>query len=257
MTSRPCGIVIVWSAAAAVLLYCARIKRRRLLASFTASCTAENIHMMRPIFQTHGYVIVRGFLDAEAVDDARAEIGRIVSEPLLPSANYNFDDVAVPATLKQMQHVHKFSDHFAQLVAGKFTRAAEAVLGERALAQNLQYFSKPPTDAYLPSAHLQSSQDTPPHQDGYYFCFADGGGSGSGDGSCSEHNGSSAAQAVTMWVALDHVDAENGCLRYVRGSAKGPLRQHDFSNVVGFSQQIVGYDPQAEVRRRRTCFRGL
>ena len=33
--------------------------------------------------------------------------------------------------------------------------------------------------------------------------------------------------------------------RYALGSARGGLRPHDFSGVKGFSQQIVGYEPNA------------
>lgn len=42
---------------------------------------------------------------------------------------------------------------------------------------------------------------TPPHQDGYYFML--------------EPN-----EAVTMWMALEDVNEENGCVRYVKESHK-------------------------------------
>ena len=72
---------------------------------------------------------------------------------------------------------------------------------------------------------------TPPHQDNYYFCLKP-------------------PNVVTVWLALDVVDAENGCLRYVRGSHQLGIRPHNRSNVLGFSQGISNYsdaDRAAEV----------
>jgi ectoine hydroxylase-related dioxygenase (phytanoyl-CoA dioxygenase family) len=31
---------------------------------------------------------------------------------------------------------------------------------------------------------------------------------------------------ITAWIALDDVDATNGCLRYIDGSHKGPILPH-------------------------------
>ena len=64
---------------------------------------------------------------------------------------------------------------------------------------------------------------TPPHQDGYYFLLQPPG------------------QAVTMWLALDAADEENGCLRYVLGSAHdAPApRPHGFSGVMGTPRRIA------------------
>ncbi|EOD13129.1 hypothetical protein EMIHUDRAFT_212858 [Emiliania huxleyi CCMP1516] len=45
-------------------------------------------------------------------------------------------------------------------------------------------------------------------------------------------------QAVTAWLALDPADEDNGCLRYVRGSAAGGVRAHRYSGVIGFSQTL-------------------
>ena len=45
--------------------------------------------------------------------------------------------------------------------------------------------------------------------------------------------------ALTMWLALEDVGAEQGCVRYVRGSHRRGLRRHEASGVLGFSQAIV------------------
>jgi phytanoyl-CoA hydroxylase len=48
---------------------------------------------------------------------------------------------------------------------------------------------------------------------------------------------------MTIWLALDEVDAENGCLRYVAGSHRAGYRPHVLSQVLGFSQGICDYGP--------------
>jgi len=61
----------------------------------------------------------------------------------------------------------------------------------------MQWFNKP----------AKMGTETPPHQDGFYFML--------------EPN-----HAVTMWLALDVADAENGCMRYIPRSHLGGIRPH-------------------------------
>ena len=85
------------------------------------------------------------------------------------------------------------------------------------MPKNMQYFNKPPG----------IGQPTPPHQDGYYFMLAP-------------------CEAVTMWFALEDVDEENGCVRYVPGSHKHGMREHARTQTLGFSQGIVDYPTVAD-----------
>ena len=59
--------------------------------------------------------------------------------------------------------------------------------GEEVRVEDPQWFNKPPG----------TNNVTPPHQDNYYFCLAP-------------------SNVVTVWMALDDVDAENGCLLLAR-----------------------------------------
>jgi ectoine hydroxylase-related dioxygenase (phytanoyl-CoA dioxygenase family) len=57
-------------------------------------------------------------------------------------------------------------------------------------------------------------------------------------------------EALTMWLALDSVDEENGCIRYLPGAHRREMRPHQRTEVLGFSQGIVDYgdaDFEAEV----------
>jgi phytanoyl-CoA hydroxylase len=51
-------------------------------------------------------------------------------------------------------------------------------------------------------------------------------------------------QAVTMWMALEPVDEQNGCVRYIKGSHAQGMRPHGRTQVTGFSQGISDYGPQ-------------
>ncbi len=44
-----------------------------------------------------------------------------------------------------------------------------------------------------------------------------------------------------MWLALDAVDEENGCLRYIPGSHLRGIRPHARTSTLGFSQGIADY----------------
>jgi phytanoyl-CoA hydroxylase len=80
------------------------------------------------------------------------------------------------------------------------------------VGQNVQYFCKPPG----------IGRPTPPHQDGFYFML-------------------SPCEAVTLWLALDVVGKDNGCVRYVRGSHLQGMRQHCRTSTLGFSQGVADY----------------
>ncbi len=70
--------------------------------------------------------------------------------------------------------------------------------GERPLLAVDQIFMKPP----------RHGSAKPYHQDNAYF-------------QCDP-----ADQTITAWIALDDVSEENGCLRYIDGSHRGPLLEH-------------------------------
>ena len=44
-----------------------------------------------------------------------------------------------------------------------------------------------------------------------------------------------------MWLALDTVDEENGCLRYISGTHQRPVRPHGPSGIFGFSLGVTDY----------------
>ena len=104
----------------------------------------------------------------------------------------------------------------------KWKTLAETLVGEAALCESPEWFNKPPGVEH----------PTPPHQDNYYFNLKP-------------------PNVVTIWLALDDVDDENGCLRYLPRSHLRGFRPHGRSNVLGFSQGITDFGPDDEQAERK------
>lgn len=178
---------------------------------------------LRAEFEAQGFVVLRGFLQGDALARLQAEVDRYIRDivPHLPEADAFYEDRSRPESLKQLHRMQQ-DRFFAELLTDlHWTSIAEALLQESALAQGAEWFNKPP----------RMEHATPPHQDNFYFCF-------------------SPPQVLTMWLALDEIDHENGCLRYIPGSHRRGIRPHVRTRTLGFSQGIADYgdrDRAAEV----------
>lgn len=166
-------------------------------------------------FDRDGFVLLRGYLSAQEAANVNANIQRFVDDilPQAPETTAFYEDPEDPATIKRLQNMYQLDPYFDELFHGqRFQGLAERLLGDGARGKNLQWFSKPARVGGI----------TPPHQDGFYFML--------------EPN-----EAITLWLALDHIDEDNGCIRYVPGSHRQGMRPHQRSNVVGFSQGLPDY----------------
>jgi phytanoyl-CoA hydroxylase len=166
-----------------------------------------------------GYIVLRGYIGGRQLENLQSKIDQFIHDvvPRMPCEKVFFEDKQRPETLKQLQSLHDYDEYFAELfLEGSFPTLAARLLGENVIPTNIQYFNKPPG----------AGQPTPAHQDGYYFKLEP-------------------CAALTMWVALDVVDEENGCMRYVRGSHRRGMRPHGRTKTLGFSQGIIDF-PRAE-----------
>ena len=165
-------------------------------------------------FERDGFVVVRQLLGPEEQASLHAALDRYIRDvvPGLAASHAFYDDRSRPETLKQLQHMG--TDVFFQAYRRhpRWCLLATSLLGEPVEAQEPEWFNKPPGTNHV----------TPPHQDNYYFNLVP-------------------PRVVTIWMALDRVDRENGCLRYVAGSHRRGFRPHDQSRVLGFSQGITDY----------------
>ncbi len=163
----------------------------------------------------NGYAQFDAFLDAFSIKELDRNLQRFINTTIakMPVEQVFYENKNDHASLKQIQHLELHDSWFHALFTDSpFRRLAETLLGSACVPMNLQYFNKSPT----------ANEPTPPHQDGYYFMITP-------------------CEAVTMWLALDKVDDENGCIRYLPGSHRNGLLPHTRTTTLGFSQGIENY----------------
>jgi phytanoyl-CoA hydroxylase len=180
-----------------------------------------NSQKIQAAFRQDGYAFLPGFMSSKEMDVMTENMEHFIKEevPKLPPEHAFFEDKSNPDTLKQLFNLHTYDPYFEQiLLDSKFEQLAEMVLEEKVNPKNLEYFNKPP----------KIGKPTPPHQDNYYFML-------------------NPPAAITMWLALEDVDAENGCVRYVKGSHLQGMRPHGKSQIFGFSQAITDYGTQEDL----------
>lgn len=170
---------------------------------------------LRDKFDEDGFVICRQFHSVVQVNEILFEFNRFIRNSLseIPPEHVFYEDKSNKDSLKQIQRLHEWDPFFGKLMMdGPFRQLAEELLRSEVTCENMQYFNKPPG----------FGQPTPAHQDGFYFKLEP-------------------CEAVTLWFALDSVDKENGCIRYVPGSHKNGMRPHQSTSTLGFSQGIVDF----------------
>lgn len=180
------------------------------------------LQSLKSSFDKDGYVYIPGFLSPEEVKGLNEQLQRFIAEsiPAMSTGHYFYEDKNDTSTLKQMQDLEKYDPYFKTLaVDSKFETIAKALLDEDVVCKTVEYFNKPP----------KIGKPTPPHQDGYYFMLKP-------------------QQAVTMWIALEKVVEENGCVKYVKGSHLKGMRTHGRTTTLGFSQQIVDFGTEEDIK---------
>ena len=179
---------------------------------------------LKPEYDRKGFVIVRQLLSRDDFAELNANLARYIREvvPGLPATDAFYEvDQSQPGSLKQLHRMEQDSFFAAYQRHPAWGALAEALVGEPVTTMAPEWFNKPP----------RSEQGTPPHQDNFYFSLRP-------------------CNVVTLWMALDVVDEENACLRYVPRSHLPPTRPHARGGVLGFSQAISDYgavDRAAEV----------
>jgi phytanoyl-CoA hydroxylase len=176
---------------------------------------------LKAAYDRDGFVIARQLLPSTDFAELTRELARYIRDvvPTLPDAHAFYDDKSRPETLKQLQHMGLDAFFHAYREHPTWQTLAEALIGESGNPLEPEWFNKPPGGQHV----------TPPHQDNYYFCLRP-------------------PHVVTVWMALDPVDEENGCLRYVRGSHLEGIRPHGRSRILGFSQGLLDYNERDRER---------
>lgn len=170
---------------------------------------------LKESFDRDGYLFIPGFLETARVEEIHAKLAAFIESglPGMSAHHIFYEDKKDPSTLKQLQDLHTYDPFFGRMLTGsEFEKIASLLLDEEVNGKNLEYFNKPP----------RIGKPTPPHQDNYYFMLRP-------------------PRAITMWMALEPVDEQNGCVRYIRGSHLRGMRPHGKTETLGFSQGILDY----------------
>ena len=150
-----------------------------------------------------GWVVIEGVFKPEEVDRI-ATLALTIAEKERPNAKpgYNLDssEDGTKQAPRKIDNLFVKDEVCRQCLLDKrLTGIIKSFLGETPLLFGDSIFMKPP----------RYGSAKPYHQDNFYFgCHPDD-------------------QVITTWIALDDVDAANGCLRYIDGSHLGPLLPHN------------------------------
>ncbi|MEM7474801.1 MAG: phytanoyl-CoA dioxygenase family protein [Planctomycetota bacterium] len=170
--------------------------------------------------QEHGFVRIPEFINGIELERLQSNIEDFIESvrPKIPAERIFYEDKTQEGSLKQIQHMDEYADWAHSLFhSGELLGLAQKLLGGAVVPKNMQYFNKPP----------RLGRPTPAHQDGFYFML-------------------DPCEALTMWLALEPVDLENGCVHYVRGSHRGGMREHCRTSTLGFSQGIADFPTQQD-----------
>ncbi|GAA5219994.1 phytanoyl-CoA dioxygenase family protein [Membranihabitans marinus] len=181
-----------------------------------------DMQQLKQEFEDCGYLHLKGFFDGDEIAEIKQHLADYIENvaPILPPEHVFYEDEKDKSSIKQMFYLSNYDPFFEKWLRGsKIEKMAELLLGEKMGKGFVEYFNKPP----------KIGKPTPPHQDGYYFMLEP-------------------QSAITFWIPLEDVDEENGCLKYVAGSNKLPMREHGRSEILGFSQGIVDYGTEADLK---------
>ncbi|MDA0747599.1 MAG: phytanoyl-CoA dioxygenase family protein [bacterium] len=170
---------------------------------------------LKKSFDRDGFVVLPGFLTPQEAGELSSKVRDYIQNTLpdLPENAAFYEEKGNSETLMRLEGMHQHDAYFhGLLLSDAFAGLASMLLKDDIVPRNIELFNKPPLVGKL----------TPPHQDGFYFML--------------EPN-----EAITLWLALDEVNTQNGCLFYVPGSHQNGMRPHRLSNVLGFSQGITDY----------------
>jgi phytanoyl-CoA hydroxylase len=146
----------------------------------------------KEFYDKNGYLVSPGMISKERID----QMNRIIDGLNLKPSETVFDESGT-GKIKQIQYLDRYDPIFAELIE-EMRPYVEKLIGESDLkVVNMQLFEK----------HPDISKPTRAHQDNAYTKI-------------------NPATSLTVWIALDDIDEENGCLYYAPGSHVLPTRRH-------------------------------
>jgi phytanoyl-CoA hydroxylase len=172
------------------------------------------------VYRRDGYVVVRDFLPPDELLRLRSAVDRFVREiaPTLPDSQVVHQQLGDGRrVLRQIHRMNVDPIFEAYRSHPRWVALAQALVGEPVSAHPPIWLNKWPG----------AEHPTPPHQDNIAFCLTP-------------------PKAVQAFLALEPIDQENGCLRYLPGSHRGGPRPHCYSGIRGFPLGVADYGADEE-----------
>jgi phytanoyl-CoA hydroxylase len=180
----------------------------------------DNKRELQRRYDEQGFAIAEQFLTAEYVTEVSNNLDRYITEivPTLSPMDVFFEDKSARNQIRMLPRMCENDEYFHSLLhEGPMREIASLLCDGDPVPKDAAYFNK----------LAEIGEATPPHQDGYYFHL-------------------NPCKALTLWLALDVVDQENACVRYIPGSHRRGMRPHGRTRVLGFSQGITDYGKEDE-----------
>lgn len=145
----------------------------------------------------NGYCIYKNYIDKNKIKTYNNEIDRL--QNILPIDNKNdiFDE-SNTGKIKQIQYLYLKSEIFKELLYDMSKIATNIFGNNDYIVLNMQLFEK----------HPYISKPTRPHQDNAYIKITP-------------------PNALTIWISLDDIDENNGCMYYMPKSHLTPTHKHN------------------------------
>lgn len=164
-------------------------------------------------FEENGFLICRELINKDNINKILEKIktyeNNIIKSDKLDSY-YVLENSNTGKYIKYMSKPIEYITNINQLVNGKVFKIASQLLGEDVFLIGNDLHQKYPN----------SDSITPSHQDSFLA------------GSVQPHN------FLTIWIALDYCNEENGCLQVVSGSHKLDVQEHFKSKYTAFSSTL-------------------
>ena len=175
--------------------------------------TEYNLEILKSHYTENGWVILKNFIDPKDINEIKLIIKNFIKKKINKSKNLrsiNFVDDS--KNLKNLNSFHELGDNKEINKFGNSKRITEIVkfffICDPEYRQS-ELFAKP----------AKNGLASPDHQDNYYWAV---------EGS----------NALTVWVALDKAEENNGAMYYYSGSHKFGILEHEASYARGSSQTI-------------------
>lgn len=160
----------------------------------------DSIQDIKNHYQTKGWVVVDGVFEKKAIEDIANLTEQIMSQEILEGKIHSLDGEGTGKVAPRKLNApftknEKYKDFLN--CENLLSLLSELIQDDVCLFSD-QIFLKPPL----------VGSEKPYHQDNEYF-------------KCTP-----ADKIITAWIALDDVDVENGCMRYIDGSNHGKIVPH-------------------------------